>query len=210
MGACSACFDDHYKANGMCVKCASNSLELMHNFLLVAIIALIVGVIFKALKCFGRAPELNFSIFTQMRVKLLMALVQGLALFGRGYLLSPRWFKRFMKFLMDISMPLEVNTACLGTTKVLESRRLSFLSGWLASFVFSLLICFLLNVHRLQPNKSNSDPRIYENIQKVASILCSSAVLYIVRVFLDFEEIGANLRTMESEVDQAVADEVTT
>ena len=108
---------------------------------------------------------------------------------------------------MDISMPLEVNIACLGITKELESRRLSFLSGWLAFFMFSLLTCILLNVHRLQPNKSNSDPRVYENIQKIASILCSSAVLYIARVFLDFEEIGTNLPTMESEIDQAVTDE---
>ena len=71
----------------------------------------------QGLKCCGRAPELVFP--SSPRCKLLMASCRAWPS-SEGVLALSTMVQTFTKFLT--SLPLEVNTACLGITKELESR----------------------------------------------------------------------------------------
>ena len=104
---------------------------------------------------------------------------------------------RFFWHLLTQEPPLllnsQANPACLEITKWLKSHNLGWATGWITSFSFGLFILFLLKMHKLPLLRRNFKPSTFEEAQKFASILCSSAVFVLFHAFIDFEEIGGQL-----------------
>ena len=154
-------------------------------------IACVYGIYF-VLLYFKCAPDTRFTIFNMIRLKVVSALCQMVALFALQSPIFSNWFKGLANLLLTISMPLEANPACLKLTKWLKRQNLGFLAGWISFFSFWIFIFILLNAHRVPLIRRRSKPSAFVTLQKFASLLCSSAVVVITPIFIDFDEIGGN------------------
>ena len=197
--SCTSCFPGYYKASGVCLKCAGSTFQAFKTPLIALSVIAISTVIYYCMLCLKWIDKVNLNVANMIRAKVTIALLQMLALFGQQSSIFSRWFKKLTSLVSSLTVPFETNPACLEVTKQLESQSLGWATGWITFYSFWIFILVVLNIHKLPFVRRNYKPATFEALQKIASIMVSSAVIVIAPIFIDFEEVSGNIMKFAGE-----------